>query len=86
VSRDDVPYIAVCANFGWYPPEGRAAYWVAIEPCTGFPDSLSEAAAAGRGRVAPPMGQVRWTMALRVGHASTAREVAARMERCGLER
>ncbi len=79
MSPEETPFVAICANFGWYPPEGRAAYWVAIEPCTGYPDSLSEAAAAGRARILPPMGEVRWATEIHVGSASTAREVADRV-------
>ncbi len=83
VNRQDTAHIAVCINHGWWPFSGQAGYWVALEPCTGFPDRLDEAMAAGRGRYIGPGGWIEWKMDLVVGSASHADEVAERMKPAG---
>lgn len=79
VEPDEAPFIAVCINHGWWPFTGRRGFWVALEPCTGFPDRLDEAAAAGRGRTIEGGESVGWTMDLVVGSAGSEGEVAASM-------
>jgi hypothetical protein len=43
----DVPGVGVCINHGGYPPTGERTFWVAIEPCWGWPDRLDQATAMG---------------------------------------
>ncbi len=43
----DVGVIGVCINHGGYPFTGEPAYWVAVEPCWGWPDRLDEAVEMG---------------------------------------
>jgi galactose mutarotase-like enzyme len=62
----DVPYIGVWVCQGGWPDPARGHYTVALEPCTGRPDSLTDAAARGENDVAPARQTKRWTVRVSV--------------------
>jgi hypothetical protein len=79
LNPEDVPYVAVCVNQGAYPPSGRGAYWVALEPCTGYPDPLDEAVANGSAITLAQNGVREWALDLVIGQANSAEQAAERL-------
>ena len=75
LSASETPFIGICINHGGWPPTGAQAYWVAIEPCTGWPDCLDEAA-QGAHTTLDPWASATWSLGLRLGQASTAEDAA----------
>jgi len=64
-----VPYIGVWINQDGWPADGPSCFNVAIEPCTGWPDSLERAMAEGTMRSLPPHGSHTWELRLTAGYA-----------------
>lgn len=56
----EVPYLAVWANYGGY----HGGYHVAIEPATGYLDSLTTAVEQGKVRTLPACGTHSWKIRL----------------------
>jgi hypothetical protein len=71
----EVPHLGVWINQDGWPESGATCFNVALEPCTGWPDSLTEAVRRGTMRVLPPHGSHTWTVVLAAGHASSAAEL-----------
>ncbi len=67
----DVPHLGVWINQDGWPAGGPTCFNVALEPCTGWPDNLGEAARRGTMRVLPPDGSHTWTVVLSAGHVSS---------------
>ena len=75
LSASETPFIGICINHGGWPPTGARAFWVAIEPCTGWPDRLDEAV-QGAYTTLDPWASVTWSLGLWLGQASTADDAA----------
>lgn len=73
----DVPVIGVCINHGGYPPTGERAYWVAVEPCWGWPDRLDDAAASGVYATLDGWASRAWTLGVALEGMSRSDEQQA---------
>ena len=57
------PYVGLwLCQGGW--PRVPGHFTVALEPCSGRPDSLAAASARGECRTLPPLGHARWTLSI----------------------
>lgn len=65
----DVPVIGVCINHGGYPPTGERGYWVAVEPCWGWPDRLDDAATMGVHATLDGWASREWALGFHLGIA-----------------
>ena len=72
MSPQEVPFVGVCVNHGGWPFSGARGYWVALEPCTGWPDRLDDAIRRGAHRVLPPGASREWSLSLLLGRADSA--------------
>jgi hypothetical protein len=70
---EEVPFIGVCINHGGWPFCGAKGYWVAIEPCTGWPDRLDDATRAGEYGIVAASTSVEWSLGLRLGQSHDGR-------------
>ncbi len=70
-----IPYLGICVNHGAYPFEGAKGFWVALEPCTGYPDALSDVIALQKHATVKSRSSVSWSLALHVGQADSVAEV-----------
>src|SRR5437588_899468 len=62
-----VPYIGLwTCQGGWPDPAHGGHYTVALEPCSGRPDSLCEAITRGENDLLRPRATKNWTLRLRV--------------------
>lgn len=62
----EVPHLGLWLCYGGWPTDGRAGHLtVALEPCTGMPDLLHEAAARGYARTLSAGESMPWTLSLR---------------------
>lgn len=62
----EIPHLGLWLCYGGWPDDSRPGHLtVALEPCTGAPDALSEAAARGWCPVLPPGSRATWTLRLR---------------------
>jgi hypothetical protein len=71
---EQVPYIGLwCCQGGWPdPPHGH--YTIALEPCSGRPDSLREAIARGENDVLPAGSSKRWSLRIELTPGDAASE------------
>lgn len=76
MSSEEVPFIGVCINHAAWPFTGARGYWVALEPCTGYPDPLHEVIARQLHATLEPYETAAWSLGLHIGQAATAVEVA----------
>lgn len=74
-SPDDIPLIGVCVNHCGWPLDGVRGYWVALEPCTSYPDPLDEAMRYKKNATIPARSSVEWSLTLHIGQANSADEV-----------
>jgi hypothetical protein len=72
----EVPFVGVCINHGGWPFTGARGYWVAIEPCTGWPDPLEQAVSEGAATLLSGWDVREWSLGLRLGVAATTEAVA----------
>lgn len=74
-NAEQVPYIGLwCCQGGW-PDPAHGHYTVALEPCSGRPDSLREAIARGENDVLPAGSSKRWTLTMELTPGDAASEV-----------
>ncbi len=71
----EVPFIGVCVNHGGWPFTGARGFWVAIEPCTGWPDRLDQAVAQGTYATLRASMSMEWSIGLQLGRVDAAEEV-----------
>lgn len=76
-SATQIPYLGICIDHGGWPFEGVAGYWVALEPCTGYPDRLDQAVARHAYMTLAGHGSVEWTLGIQVGQADSAEAVSS---------
>jgi galactose mutarotase-like enzyme len=72
----EVPHLGVWINQDGWPTQGPTCFNVALEPCTGWPDDLAQAAERGTMRVLPAYGSHTWTVVLTAGRASSAAQLS----------
>jgi galactose mutarotase-like enzyme len=71
---EPVPYIGLwCCQGGW-PDPAHGHYTIALEPCSGRPDSLREAIAGGENDVLPAGSSKRWSLRIELTAGDTANE------------
>lgn len=70
----DIPFVGVCQIRGGWPAQGKPAYTVLLEPCTGWPDRLDLAVAHGTARVIPAGKSRQWQVQLHLGRTRAALE------------
>ena len=78
-SSEALPYVGICINHGGWPGEGVPGYWVALEPCTGYPDPLDEVMALGKHRTLGAHAIAEWSMTLHVGSAEHAEAIGSQL-------
>jgi len=62
----ELPHLGLWLCYGGWPMDGRPGHLtVALEPCSGMPDQLQEAAARGTCAVLGPGGRSTWNLRLR---------------------
>ncbi len=76
LSAAETPFVGVCINHGGWPFTGARGFWAAVEPCTGWPDRLDEAARVGAYGTLDAWGTREWTLGLCLGTAETEERVA----------
>lgn len=76
---DEIPFVGICVNHGGWPFTGARGFWVAVEPCTGWPDRLDQAVPDGAVATLPAGQTVEWKLDLRIGHADTADDVGRQL-------
>jgi len=80
VSPKQIRFLGICVNHGGWPFTGARGFWVAVEPCTGWPDRLDQAIREGGFATLPAGQSVKWKLDLRIGRADTANDVGSQME------
>jgi len=80
LSAAEIPFVGVCINHGGWPLTGAKGFWVAIEPCTGWPDRLDDATAVGAHATLAGWNSREWSLGLHLGQASSAEEVGGRLQ------
>lgn len=75
------PFLGVCINHGGWPPSGAAGFWVALEPCSGWPDRLDHATTGGTCQQIDGWASEEWSLCLHLGEATNTDEIEQRMER-----
>ncbi len=78
---EQVPFVGVCINHGGWPFSGVRGYWVALEPCTGYPDRLDHAIEQAVHRILPAYGQAEWTIGLYLGQQNPGNDIVATLSR-----
>ncbi|MBA3945892.1 MAG: DUF5107 domain-containing protein [Herpetosiphonaceae bacterium] len=81
LSPAEVPFVGVCINHGGWPPTGAKGFWVAIEPCTGWPDRLDEATKLGAHATLDRWNSIEWSLGLHLGQAIDVAEVGQHFRR-----
>jgi hypothetical protein len=76
-AAEEIPYLGICINHASWPFEGVAGYWVALEPCTGYPDRLDQAIAQHAYKTLSAHSSTQWTLGLQVGQAATADAISS---------
>jgi galactose mutarotase-like enzyme len=62
-----IPYIGLWINQGGWPRNSSApAYTIALEPCSGAPDSLEKAFELGQAAQLAPNALAKWTLKIEV--------------------
>ncbi|WLT31610.1 hypothetical protein [Geothrix sp. PMB-07] len=68
-NQAELPHLGLWLCYGGWPDDGRPGHLtVALEPCTGLPDRLDEAAEGGTCLMLPPGGRAAWSLRLRSHH------------------
>jgi galactose mutarotase-like enzyme len=67
---EQIPHLGLWICQGAWPNIEHGHYTVALEPCTGWPDSLAEAVAEGEACELAGFGKEQWTLTLRLAPAS----------------
>jgi galactose mutarotase-like enzyme len=62
----DLPYLGIWICQGGWPSPERGHFTVALEPCTGFPDSLREAMHRGSCDVLEPGQKKKWLLRIEI--------------------
>ncbi|MBC7814546.1 MAG: DUF5107 domain-containing protein [Burkholderiales bacterium] len=70
-SPEKLPYLGICINHGAYPFEGVKGFWVALEPCTGYPDPLDQVIALQKHATLKGRGSAEWSLTLLLGQADS---------------
>jgi len=64
--RSELPHLGLWLCYGGWPEDGRPGHLtVALEPCSGMPDLLQDAAEGGACAVLAPGGRMHWSLRLR---------------------
>lgn len=61
-----VPYVGVWICQGGWPGSDRGHFTMALEPCSGRPDSLAEAVSREECQVLPPGGKKSWDLTIEI--------------------
>jgi galactose mutarotase-like enzyme len=67
----ELPYAGLAVATGKPGPDQAVGYYVVLEPCNGWPDSLATAATAGECITLPPHGQRTWGFRVRIAGTGT---------------
>jgi hypothetical protein len=78
-SPEKLPYLGICINHGGWPFEGQKGFWVALEPCTGYPDPLDQVVALQKHAVLKGYSSVEWSLTMVLGQAHSAEAVRQQM-------
>lgn len=60
------PALWVWLSYGGWPPDEEPSEQIALEPCTSAHDDLASALEAGKERIGPAGGELRWWVRLRL--------------------
>lgn len=75
-TAQETPFLGICINHAGWPFEGVAGYWVALEPCTGYPDALDQAIKQ-RAYSTLSHSSTQWTLGIQVGNATSADAISS---------
>jgi hypothetical protein len=80
-SPEKLPLVGICINHGGWPSEGVKGFWVALEPCTSYPDALDQAIAQGKHTTLAAHGSADWDLTLQIGQAANDEVVRSAVRR-----